>query len=326
MNAGPSSTGAVFHAGERALQARAGVAEQLDAAGPRVMRSFMPEQHRELFGLLPFVLVGSVDEHGQPWASALAGPPGFMEAPTAHELTINARPGPLDPLAANLREGAPVGLLGLQPHTRRRNRLNGVVSMRSGGWQVRVGQSFGNCPKYIQAREPLGWADAPAPSLAHDGPELDAASRELIARADTFFIATAHPDALRSSDLAHGVDVSHRGGPPGFVRLQGDTLTVPDFYGNYFFNTLGNLVVHPLAGLLFVDFDLGDLLWLATTGELHWDGPVLADFPGAQRVMQFRVRHVRRVRAALPLRWSSGERSPHLAGMGPWRSPPSPDA
>ncbi|HEX5739532.1 MAG TPA: pyridoxamine 5'-phosphate oxidase family protein [Hydrogenophaga sp.] len=308
------------------MQARAGVAEQLDAVGSRVMRSFMPDQHREFFGLLPFVLVGSVDEHGQPWASALAGTPGFMEAPTPHVLNIHGLPGPLDPLATNLREGAPVGLLGLQPHTRRRNRLNGVVSMRSGGWQVRVDQSFGNCPKYIQAREPHAWPDAPPATLAHEGTALDTASRELISRADTFFVATAHPDALRSPDPAHGVDVSHRGGPPGFVRLQGDTLTVPDFHGNFYFNTLGNLVAHPLAGLLFVDFDRGDLLWLATTGELHWDGPVLADFPGAQRVVQFRVRQVRRVRAALPLHWSSGEISPHLAGMGPWRSPSSPEA
>lgn len=321
MNTGPNSPGAVFHAGERALQARAGVADQLDALGPRVLRSFMPDQHREFFGLLPWVLVGSLDRQGQPWASALAGAPGFMEAATAHALTIRALPHPLDPLAANLREGAPVGLLGLQPHTRRRNRLNGVAAMRDGAWQVRVGQSFGNCPKYIQAHEPLAWPDAPAPSLAHDGPALDVESRELIARADTFFIATAHPDALHSTDPAHGVDVSHRGGPQGFVRLQGDTLTVPDFHGNLYFNTLGNLVAHPLAGLLFVDFERGDLLWLATTAELHWEGPLLADFPGAQRVVQFHVRHVRRVRSALPLRWSASEVSPHLASMVPWRSP-----
>ncbi len=320
MNAGTSSTGAVFHAGERSLQARAGVAEQLDAMGPRVMRSFMPEQHRTFFGQLPWVLVGSVDERGQPWASALAGPPGFLATPTPHVLSIHAWPGPLDPLANHLREGAPVGLLGLQPHTRRRNRLNGVAHMREGGWRVRVGQSFGNCPKYIQAREPLAWPDAPAPSLAHEGAALDAASRELIRRADTFFVATAHPEALHSTDPAHGVDVSHRGGPPGFVRLQGDTLTVPDFVGNHFFNTLGNLVAHPLAGLLFVDFERGDLLWLATTAEQIWNGPVLADFPGAQRVVRFRVRFVRRVTAALPLRWTAGEVSGHLAGMGPWAS------
>jgi hypothetical protein len=308
------------------LQARAGVAEQLGALGPRVLRSFMPDQHREFFGLLPWVLVGSVDRQGQPWASALAGLPGFLSAFTPHALNIHALPGPLDPLAANLHEGVPVGLLGLQPHTRRRNRLNGVVHLQPGGWQVRVGQSFGNCPKYIQAREPLAWPGVPAPALAHEGETLDAASRELIARADTFFIATAHPDALHSADPAHGVDVSHRGGPPGFVQLQGDTLTVPDLVGNFFFNTLGNLVVNPLAGLLFVDFEQGDLLWLATTGELIWDGPALAAFPGAQRLVQFRIRHVRRVSAALPLRWSSGEVSPHIAGMGPWRSPSLPNA
>lgn len=321
MTAGPIRTSPAFHAGERALQTRAGVADQLGALGPRALRSFMPDQHREFFGLLPWVLVGSLDEQGQPWASALAGPPGFLSAPTPQALNVHALPGLLDPLAANLREGAPVGLLGLQPHTRRRNRLNGVVQLQPGGWQVQVGQSFGNCPKYIQAREPMPWPDAPAPVLTHEGATLDAASRDLIARADTFFIATAHPEALHSTDPAHGVDVSHRGGPPGFVQLKDDTLTVPDLVGNYFFNTLGNLVAHPLAGLLFVDFERGDLLWLATTAELHWDGPLLAHFPGAQRVLRFRVRQARRVTAALPLRWTAPEVSGYLAGMGPWRSP-----
>lgn len=321
MNAGSAHPGATFHTGEQALQTRAGVAEQLGALGARVVRGFMPEQHREFFGLLPWLLVGSVDDQGQPWASALAGPPGFLSAPTPHALHIHALPGMLDPLAGNLREGAPAGLLGLQPHTRRRNRLNGTVHLQPGGWQVRVMQSFGNCPKYIQAREPQPWPDAPAPALAHEGAALDTASREIVARADTFFLATAHPDALHSIDPSHGVDVSHRGGPPGFVQVQGDTLTVPDFQGNFFFNTLGNLVANPLAGLLFVDFEQGDLLWIAASAELHWEGPLLSAFPGAQRVLQLHVRRVRRVSAALPLRWTTPEVSAHLAGMGPWRSP-----
>ena len=54
--------------------------------------------------------------------------------------------------------------------------------------------------------------------------------------------------------------MSHRGGKPGFVGVQGDTLAIPDFRGNRFYNTLGNLLGDPRAGLLFVDFASGDIL------------------------------------------------------------------
>ncbi|WP_332752313.1 pyridoxamine 5'-phosphate oxidase family protein [Hydrogenophaga sp.] len=307
-----------FHAGEQALQARAGVQAQMAQIGPRVMRDHMPDQHREFFGLLPFVVVGSVDAQGQPWASVLAGAPGFMTSPDPTHLHIRARPVPHDPLNTTLHDGAPLGLLGIQPHTRRRNRMNGTAHLREDGLTVEVGQSFGNCPKYIQAREPVWTPDAPAGHLAHEGPTLDEASRQLIHAADTFFIATAHPQAAVASEPRHGVDVSHRGGAPGFVKIEGQRLTVPDFPGNLFFNTLGNIAVHPPAGLLFTDFERGDLLYLAAHASVVWDGAELAAFEGAQRLLRLDVTRALRVQGGLPLRWGPAERSPHLAGMGNW--------
>jgi predicted pyridoxine 5'-phosphate oxidase superfamily flavin-nucleotide-binding protein len=310
-----------FHAGEQALQARAGVQAQMAQIGPRVMRDHMPDQHREFFGLLPFVLVGSVDDHGQPWASVLTGAPGFMDSPAPTQLRIRAQALPHDPLNTTLHEGARLGLLGIQPHTRRRNRMNGTAHLRDDGLLVEVGQSFGNCPKYIQAREPLWSPGAPGGEVAHQGPGLDEASRELIRAADTFFIATAHPDAAAAAgEPRHGVDVSHRGGAPGFVKVEGQRLTVPDFVGNQFFNTLGNIAVHPLAGLLFMDFERGDLLYLAARASVVWDGAELVAFEGAQRLLRLDVTQALRVRGGLPLRWGPAERSPHLAGMGYWPS------
>lgn len=312
-----------FHAGEQALQARAGVQAQMAQIGPRVMRDHMPDQHREFFGLLPFVVVGSVDAQGQPWASVLAGAPGFMVSPDPTHLQVRAQPLPHDPLNTTLHEGASLGLLGIQPHTRRRNRMNGTARLEDGGFVVEVGQSFGNCPKYIQAREPVWLPGAPAGHLAHEGPGLDEASRQLIRAADTFFIATAHPQAASGGEARHGVDVSHRGGPPGFVKLDGDVLTVPDFMGNHFFNTLGNIAVHPAAGLLFMDFDRGDLLYLAVQARVLWDGAELASFDGALRLLRMQVTHVRRVQGALPLRWGPAENAPQLAGLGPWPTTPA---
>ena len=309
-----------YHEGEREVQSRVGVRERMAATGRQVLRDFMPEQHREFFRQLPFVIVGSVDARGQPWASVLASPPGFIDSPDPRRLTVRARPLAADPLDEILAVGASIGLLGIEPHTRRRNRMNGIVDqVTDEGFSVRVRQSFGNCPKYIQARKPEyagGAAKAPA---VHSSERLDASAQRMIRRADTFFIATAYP-GLRGDDApAHGVDVSHRGGKPGFVRVDDDrTLTIPDFVGNFLFNTLGNIAVNPKAGLLFVDFDSGDLLYLACDAEIIWDGSEIEGFKGAERLLRFHVRELKRVDVALPLRWGEAQLSPFLERTGKW--------
>ena len=243
-----------FHAGERAVQARVGVAERMAEVGPRVLRDFMPEQHRTFFAQLPFVVMGSVDSDAQPWVSALAGPPGFVSTPDAAQLRVRALPAASDPMTRSLAVGAAIGLLGIEPHTRRRNRANGTVSaVDGGGFTLHVEQSFGNCPKYIQAREPqyVGTASTMPQAVMHA--RLDHSGQKMVQAADTFYISTAHPQHTAHGDRSHGVDVSHRGGKPGFVRLDIDAggqqwLTVPDFSGNYYFNTLGNVQLHPRSG------------------------------------------------------------------------------
>ena len=295
-----------FHAGEQAAQRRAGSRERMALIGTKVLRDAMPDQHREFFEMLPFVLLGALDAQGQPWATLLAGPTGFMTTPNATELRIGALPSVADPLSGRLREGASIGLLGIEPHTRRRNRMNGRVQRAdAAGFEVAVSQSFGNCPKYIQPRE-LQWqgAQAEAPPIRSD--HLDATMRALVQSADTFFIASTHPGAVSATPEAqeprHGVDVSHRGGLAGFVHVDADDrLSVPDYLGNFFFNTLGNLLLEPRAGLLFVDWERGDLLHLAVRAEVVWDGPELSRFPGAQRVLRLQLTDALLRPGALPL-------------------------
>jgi uncharacterized protein len=311
---------ATWHEGERALQSRLGIGERMAEIGARVIRDHMPDQHRSFFAQLPFLVAGSLDAEGRPWASVLAAPPGFAHSPDPTHLRIDALPLRGDPLHDAIAVGAQIGLLGIEPHTRRRNRMNGVVeALDAGGFSVRVGQSFGNCPKYIQTREPLFVGGA---EDAHFGPlvdGLDAKAQRMVRRADTFFIATAHPAARDAASPAHGVDVSHRGGRPGFVRLGGEgTLTVPDFVGNAFFNTLGNIAVNPVAGLLFIDFETGDLLQLFVRAEVVWDGPEVDAFAGAQRLLRMQVVAARHATAALPLRFGRAALSPYLEATGGW--------
>src|SRR5690349_3516575 len=110
-----------FHAGEREMQARVGVRERLEEIGSKVIRDFMPDQHRELFGKLPTLLLATPDDTGQPWATMLYGPAGFITSPDARTLRMQALPAADDPVAPWLKGGAAVGLLGLEPLTRRRN-------------------------------------------------------------------------------------------------------------------------------------------------------------------------------------------------------------
>jgi predicted pyridoxine 5'-phosphate oxidase superfamily flavin-nucleotide-binding protein len=315
-----------FHAGEQALQARAGVRERIEALGRHIIRDHMPAQHRELFGKLPTLLLGVLDDEGQPWATMLHGAPGFVSTPDAKTLRILARPAADDPVAPWLAEAAPVGVLGLEAPTRRRNRANGRVGATgSEGFDVQVLQSFGNCPKYIQARTPRPQARSPA--AARDaGRWLDADALALVRAADTLYIASAsgrRPAPAPSGPPAaggEGVDVSHRGGRPGFVQFTaspaGHRLTLPDYTGNHLFNTLGNLVAWPFAGLLFVDHARGDLLHVAARAELQHEGPELAAHPGALRLLHLHVLRSRHRPGALPLAWTAPEFAPQLAGEG----------
>lgn len=302
-----------WHAGEIEMQARIGVSERMEVLGRRVIRDHMPDQHRSFYEQLPFMVYGAVDADGKPWASLLEGEPGFVHSPEPQLLHFSSRPAADDP--AQLSDGSAIGLLGIELHTRRRNRINGHIGgMSASGFDVTVDQSYGNCPQYIQLRQfrsvPL---TDPATRPAQHFNELDDAAKVMIAEADTFFVASyVDVEGVRS------VDVSHRGGQSGFVHVEGDHLTIPDFAGNLFFNTLGNLLVNPRAGLLFIDFISGDLLQLSGRTEITLDGPEVEAFQGAERIWTFHVEHVVRRPAALALRWRFDGVSPTSLLTGTW--------
>ena len=108
-----------FHEGERQVQERLGVRNRIETFARKVVRDFLPKQHREFYAGLPFLLIGSVDGLGRPWASLIAGKPGFVTSPDDRTLRINAPPIDGDPLKRNLRSGLQVGILGIDPAARR---------------------------------------------------------------------------------------------------------------------------------------------------------------------------------------------------------------
>ncbi|MEO1791085.1 MAG: pyridoxamine 5'-phosphate oxidase family protein, partial [Cyanobacteria bacterium J06629_19] len=290
-----------------------------ESFGRRAIREFLPEQHRQFYAQLSYLLVGSVDSDNNLWASILVGKPGFISTPSDRTLHINTQPLYGDPLTQNLATGIDIGFLGIELHTRRRNRVNGTVSkLTSNGLEVEVGQTFGNCPKYIQARQfDVQDFDPTESKPIQKITTLSAHDRNMITAADTFFIATAYQD--ESAGAAKGIDVSHRGGQPGFVRVDGNSLTVPDFAGNCYFNTFGNIEVNPRAGLIFVDFENGTLLYLTGYAEVIWDGdPEIAAYAGAERLFRFQLTQGIRVEGSLPSSSSVPEYSRFLENTGPW--------
>ncbi len=305
-----------WHAGEITLQRGLGVAERMAIAGQKVIRDHMPDQHRIFFAQLPFLVAGAVDSAGDAWATLLTGAPGFAHSPDPRTLAFALARVATDPANAGLNDGDAIGLLGIELHSRRRNRMNGHVRRSSdAGFAVHVEHSFGNCPQYIQLRD---WqmvdkpAAAPGKMVRQD--HLDAAACAMIAAADTFFVAS-----YLDGDAGRQVDASHRGGKPGFVRIEADgALTIPDFAGNLHFNTLGNFLLNPRAGLTFVDFASGDLLQMTGEAEVILEAPEIAAFQGAERLWRFRPRIVVRRPAALPLRWTFRDWSANSLMTGSW--------
>lgn len=311
-------SGTGFNADELKAQALAG-------GGPRGsgIRDFLLEQHRRFFPLLSYVFAGAIDLQGWPLATLLTGQPGFVQSPDPHTLHIAALPDTEDPANEALSPNREIGILGIDFYTRRRNRANGrIVARDSSGIRIAVGQSFGNCPQYIQMRALAAPGIDPGqamPKPVERVDQLDLPTRAAIVSADTFFVASR---SRPGDGPEYGADISHRGGPPGFVRVDGDQLTIPDFRGNRYFNTLGNLIAEPRASLLFVDFATGDLLQLQGTAEVDWSGATAAQIAGAERLWRFHVTRGWRRRAATSLRWSNPAQLPvhratDLANVGP---------
>ena len=296
----------VFHEGELAAQERAGAAAMARKVGNGIHPE-MPEAAQDFLSRQPFVVIGGAAGDGAVWCGLLAGEPGFARALDAQTVSLAALPITNDPLYAIVTGRAAeteIGLLAIEPHTRRRMRVNGAAEAQAGGILIHVRQAYANCPKYIQARtiSPVSAAASLLPA-AHFSAAFTADQQAKIKRADTFFIASAK--------VGSGADASHRGGNPGFVQVRdAQTLEFPDYSGNMMFNTLGNLLANPRAGLLFVDWNTGATLQITGEAEIQWNAESAFPFPGAERVLRFHVAAVIEIENALPLRGALESYSP----------------
>lgn len=300
-----------FHEGELQVQERTGELEEGRRNGRVFADSIMPGALK-FVAQQPMVVLGSIDHEQNIWASVLLGPPGFVTAPDERRVEfdlLRAFIDERDPFWKNIQTEPQVGALFLEMTTRRRLRINGPATRTSPDQLVlQVTECYPNCPKYIQRRqfwvESLIDADA-QPRGILEGESLSAEQSASISVSDTFFVTSAHRQ--------RGVDASHRGGSPGFVEVVDErTLRIPDYVGNSMFNTLGNFMANPHAGLVFLDFDRNRTLQLTGRAEIEWDRQDAAGRTGGtQRFWRFRIDRWRESQTHAGLRWEFIDYSPH---------------
>ncbi|UWQ19877.1 pyridoxamine 5'-phosphate oxidase family protein [Jannaschia sp. M317] len=288
-----------FHEGERAAQDRAGVGNVAEWAGGFI-RDYLPEQHRAFHTSLPFLVVSGGDAAGRTWITLVEGPDGYATSPDPRRVQLDAQLGPDDPLALAFAGGTDIGVLGIELATRRRNRFSGHVRSAGAGYAIDIRQTFGNCPQYIHER---AWTRVDTvPGTAAQSAALTADQTARITAADTMFIGSGHQGEAGAA--SNGYDASHRGGAPGFVCVVDAThLQIPDYAGNNFFNTIGNLVSDPHIGLLFIDFETGGLLHVSGRATIDWD-PKGAHDDDAWRMINVEIDAVVDRPSAVSLRWA----------------------
>ncbi|PDY76784.1 pyridoxamine 5'-phosphate oxidase family protein [Bacillus cereus] len=276
----------VFHSGERTVHDLLGVQKIANSASTMIQQTLPKKFMNFLNGQNSFVM-SSMDQRGRVWSSFLAGNPGIIQAIEADIVKINTKINEGDPLFLNILQHKEVGILVIDFASRIRIRINGKVSIvyPDGNFEIKIEQVFGNCPKYIQARRfEYKAVEEIVNKKLHPLNTLNKKQQNWISESDTFIIASASFEGK--------MDISHRGGMPGFVHVINEkSIIFPDYSGNMLFNTLGNIFQNPNVGLLFFDFNTGGTLQITGEASIIWniDQDILSKFPGAQRLVQFQI-------------------------------------
>jgi hypothetical protein len=123
---------------------------------------------------------------------------------------------------------------------------------------------------------------------------LESLARTAFSAEDITFIESAAYFFIATADADGRPDCSFKGGMPGFVRVTGPSeLVFPDYDGNGMFKSLGNVVVNPNVGLLFIALH-GTPRRLRVNGSarVRDDDPLLKETVGAQLIVRLEARAI----------------------------------
>ncbi|KAK1070472.1 hypothetical protein LTR12_008735 [Friedmanniomyces endolithicus] len=293
----------------------------------------------------PLIAIGTLDKYGRPWTTLWGGEKGLARSLGGSVAGIRTPvTGRYDPVVEELvgkeangevvkeaGEGRMVSGLTIDLETRKRTKLYGrmiagALSSRedeiTGSEEtvaeiqlvLKIEQSLGNCPKYLNNKHIV--PTFARPELISDGPHLPQRALDLIAKADLFFLSSSRPD--------QDMDTNHRGGPAGFLRVVSPgseftskpaSLAWPEYSGNRFYQSIGNLLLNPLCGLCVPDFETGDMLYLTGTTQILTGVDANAFLPRSNLCVHLTLTAARFVVAALPFRGIAGESSPYNPGV-----------
>ena len=185
--------------------------------------------------------------------AALSGPAPLVRA---REEAGDIQVGFPAALGAHLPIGAAVGGIVINPATARRSRIAGFLAGDGDELTVRCRVGFTNCRKYMTPTVSSGNSIHVGPVERRPITLNDPWAVTVLASAETAFLVTATPDGV--------ADVSHRGGQPGFLRYQPDSMTLEwtEYLGDGMFVSTGNLRNSGRFALLVLEFATGDALRL----------------------------------------------------------------
>jgi uncharacterized protein len=322
------------HAGERIVQHKRGILaadEQLQY----YIQSDMPRQHSDFFSGLMYFPMSTQDQKGRPWTTILscAGQTNFIKVKSDNELLIYAKLAEDDPFRKAVLDCAHMqyryfAALGIDFSNRRRNKLSGFIlhsELSEDGntlmMHVFTTESMGNCPKYITQRELVHQESRPTTLMSSDLSRDTATAvvvlpkecRHIITSATTMFMSSIHRTTTTMSDRQKKVledysdmGLNHRGGNEGFVRAldQNDTtyLVLPDYQGNNFFQSLGNIETDGEVGLVFPNFRTGDMLYITGFANNLYGSEAHHLMPGAEYLTKIRIDDFVLIKSALQLK------------------------
>lgn len=283
----------------------------------------------DLLQRAPLVALGTLDAEGRPWTTLWGGQAGFA-GPVAESIIglralVDSKGDPVvkellgnqnGTINENMFQPAERMVSGLAIDLENRLRVKLFGRMLAGSLNdgdvaqaqlvVKIEESLGNCPKYLNKKHIV--PSQSAPTILSDTPQLTQAAIELLSRADMIFVSSAHG----KTDM----DTNHRGGPPGFVRVEsnnpsGAVLVYPEYSGNRLYQTLGNLQVNPRAGWVVPDFESGDVLYVTGDTQILVGKEAADVLPRSNLAIRLTITAARYVQNGLAFRGVPGELSPY---------------
>ncbi|KAF4963353.1 hypothetical protein FSARC_8640 [Fusarium sarcochroum] len=283
-----------------------------------------PLRYEERLLQSSIVAVGTLDDQGRPWTTIWGGERGFAQRTAEDVISFNSVVDmSTDPVFEALwsdqpREGTIKGrgrpMSGLTVDLETRDRIKIVASRMIAGAVVdgkvqmtmHVTGSLGNCPKYISKKE-ISSASVEKARCTSRGLPLSAEALEHLDQADMFFHSTTNGESM---------DTNIRGGLPGFVRVMKNeaaqvVLIYLEYSGNRLYQSLGNLYVNPLMGIVVPNYDTGDALYLTGTTSILIGDQASSIIARTNLAIKIDVTDARFVKAGLPFRGRFIDYSPY---------------